>query len=77
MLSLTLCRNEHIIRTSVKPEKGLVTLKILAIARPRMSQKSLVIFYLTFVLSVFNYSFDLLTVSTAQLNQLEIIQMNQ
>ena len=49
----------------------------MAIARLRMSQKILVIFYLTFVLSAINYGFGLLTVSTAQLNQLEIIQMNQ
>ena len=55
IFDLSLCGNEHIIRTSVKPEKGLVALKTMAIARLYMSQKILVMFYLTFLLSVINY----------------------
>ena len=76
IFDVSLCGNEHIIRTSFKPEKRLVTLKQWPL--PAFAcHKILVIFYLTFVLSVINYGFGLLTVSTAQLNQMEIIQMNQ
>ena len=68
----SLCGNIHISRTIVKARKGLVALKTMATAR--MSQKILVILYQTLVLSVINYGFGLLTLSTAQLNRLEIIQ---
>ena len=36
IFDLSLFGNEHIIKTSVKPEKGLFALKTIAIARPRM-----------------------------------------
>ena len=56
----SLCGNVHIIhiiRISVKPNKGLVALKAMSVAR--MSQKILVIFYQTLVLSAINYMYGI------------------
>ena len=68
----SLCGNEHITRIVAKARKGLAALKTMAIAR--MSQKTLVILYQTLVLSVVEYGLGLLTLSTAQINRLEVIQ---
>ena len=68
----SLCGNEHISRVMVKARKGLVAIKTMAVAR--MSQKILVILFQSLVLSVIEYGFGLLTLSTAQLNRLEVVQ---
>ena len=68
----SLCGKEHISRVIVKARKGLVAIKTMAVAR--MSQKILVILFQSLVLSVIEYGFGLLTLSTAQLNRLEVIQ---
>ena len=57
----SLCGNEHISRVIVKARKGLVALKTVAVAR--MSQKILVILFQTFIQSVIEYGFGLLTLS--------------
>merc|ERR1711963_539653 len=66
------CGKEHISRVIVKAWKGLVAVKTMAMAR--MSQKILVILFNSLVLSVIEYGFGLLTLSTAQLKRLEVIQ---
>ena len=68
----SLCGSEHITRIVGKARKGLNALKTMAIAR--MSQKILVILYQTLILSVVEYGLGLLTLSTAQINRLEVIQ---
>ena len=68
----SMCGSEHITRTIIKARKGLVALKTMAIAR--MSQKILAMLFQMLVQSVIEYGFGLLTLSTSQLNRLEVIQ---
>ena len=68
----SLCGSEHINRILGKARRALVALKTMAGAR--MSQRILVILFQTLVLSVIEYGFGILTLSTAQLNRLESIQ---
>ena len=69
----SLCGSDHINQTIIKARKGLIALKTMAAAR--MSQRMLVILYQALVKqSVVKYGFGLLTLSTAQLKRLEVIQ---
>ena len=67
----SMCGSEHITRTIIKARKGLVALKTMAIAR--MSQKIIAMLFQTLVLSVIEYGFGLLTLSTSKLNRLLVI----
>ena len=69
----SLCGSDHISQTIIKARKGLIALKTMATAR--MSQRILVILYQALIKqSVVKYGFGLLTLSTAQLKRLEVIQ---
>ena len=64
--------NLHISHVVNRARKGLTAVKTMAMAQ--MPQKVLFILFKALVLSVVEYGLGLLTLSTAQLNRLEVIQ---
>ena len=64
--------NHHISHVVNRARKGLTAVKTMAMAQ--MPEKVLFILFKALVLSVVEYGLGLLTLSTAQLNRLEVIQ---
>ena len=68
----SLCFNQHISHVVNRARKGLTAVKTMATAQ--MPQKVLLILFKALVLSVVDYGLGLLTLSTAQLRRLDVIQ---
>ena len=68
----SLSGNEHITRVVSRARKGLAAVKMMAFAN--MPQRILFTLFQSLVLSVIDYGFGLLTLSSSQLQRLDVIQ---